>query len=97
MGSKNNRCWFERKAMQAVATQVGRGVRIQGGQFRFLRVSWTISILAGKLWACSAGLKNTVPADCCEKKILFCLDVNSISVSELASRAQPSQPAECSQ
>jgi hypothetical protein len=40
MGSKNNRCWFQRKATQAVATQVGRGVRIQGGQFQFLRVSY---------------------------------------------------------
>ena len=40
------------------------------------------------LEACSAGLKNTVPADCCERKILFWQDVNSDSV-----RGKTSQPA----
>ena len=41
-----------------------------------------------RFWACSAGLKNTVPADCCERKILFWQDVNSDSV-----RGKTSQPA----
>ena len=39
--------------------------------------------------ACSAGLKNTVPVDCCERKILFWYDVNSDFV-----RARTSQPNE---
>ena len=38
--------------------------------------------------ACSAGLKNIVPADCCERKILFRQDVNGDFV-----RARTSQPA----
>ena len=40
--------------------------------------------------ACSAGLKNTVPADCCERKILFCQDVNSDFVRDKTS--QPNGP-----
>ena len=44
--------------------------------------------------ACSAGLKNTVPADYCEKKIMFWQDVNSDYVRWLASRQPASQPAE---
>ena len=48
----------------------------------------------GGFRACSAGLKNTVPADCCERKILFWHDVNSVFVRWLASRQPASQPAE---
>ena len=39
-----------------------------------------------KQGACTAGLKNTVSADCCERKILFWQDVNSDFVRWLASR-----------
>ena len=38
--------------------------------------------------------ENTVPADCCERKILFWQDVNNDSVRWLASRQPASQPAE---
>ena len=48
----------------------------------------------GGFRACSAGLKNTVPADCCERKILFWHDVNSVFVRWLASRQPASQPVE---
>ena len=48
-------------------------------------VFWRALISTG-LRACSAGLKNTVPADCCERKILFWQDVNSDFVSWLASQ-----------
>ena len=44
--------------------------------------------------ACSAGLKNTVPADCCERKILFWQDVNSDSVREKTSQPAGNKPAE---
>ena len=43
-------------------------------------------IYTGNLRACSAGLKNTVLANCCERKILFWQDVNSDSMSWLASQ-----------
>ena len=46
------------------------------------------------LEACSAGLKNTVPADCCERKILFWQDVNSDFVKWLASQPASHQLAE---
>ena len=46
------------------------------------------------LWACSAGLKNTVPADYCERKILFWQDVNSDSVREKTSQPAGFKPAE---
>jgi len=42
----------------------------------------------------SAGLKNIVSADCCERKILFCQDINSNFVRWLASRQSASQSAE---
>jgi len=42
----------------------------------------------------SAGLKNTVLADCCERKILFWQDVNNDSVSWLASQPAGLKPAE---
>ena len=45
-------------------------------------------------WACSAGLKNTVPADCCERKILFWQDVNSDFVSGETSQTAGFKPAE---
>ena len=35
---------------------------------------------------CSAGLKNIVPADCCERKIMFWHDVNSDFVSDRTSQ-----------
>jgi len=44
--------------------------------------------------ACSAGLKNTVPADCCERKILFWQDVNSDFVRDKTSQLAGNQPAE---
>jgi len=50
--------------------------------------------LPNLLRAYSAGLKNTVSADCCEKKILFWQDVNSDFVTWLATRQSASQPAE---
>ena len=46
------------------------------------------------LGACSAGLKNTVPADCCERKILFWQDVNSDSVRGKISQLAGNKPAE---
>jgi len=46
---------------------------------------------------CSAGLKNTVPADCCEKKILFWQDVNSDFVRDKTSQLAGNQPAERAQ
>ena len=52
------------------------------------------SYLVRPHWACSAGLKNTVSADCCERKILFWQDVNSDFVRWLTSRQSASQPAE---
>jgi len=43
---------------------------------------------------CSAGLKNTVPADCCERKILFWQDVNSDFVRDGTSQPAGFKPAE---
>jgi len=49
------------------------------------------------LRACSAGLKNIVLADCCERKILFWHNVNSDSVSWLVSQPAGLKPAEHAQ
>jgi len=54
------------------------------------RIGVTMPVVdgTGTHWAYLAGLKNTVPVDCCERKILFWQDVNSNFV-----RARTSQPA----
>ena len=43
----------------------------------------------------SAGLKNTVPADCCERKILFWHDVNSDFVRTRTSQQPAEQARDC--
>ena len=47
-----------------------------------------------RLGTCSAGLKNTIPADCCERKILFWQDVNSNFMSGGTSQPAGFKPAE---
>ena len=69
-----------------VTAGVGTGERTE----RLVAGKWP----SGNLWVCSAGLKNTVLADCCERKILFWQDVNSDSVSWLASQPAGLKPAE---
>jgi len=51
-------------------------------------------VISRDLWVCSAGLKNTVPANCCERKILFWQDVNSDSVRRKTSQPAGFKPAE---
>ena len=62
--------------------------------YKLFKIEWIIVCIWRGSIACSAGLKNTVTADCCERKILFWQDVNSDLLSGLASQPAGNQPAE---